>query len=279
MQLTPRYDGPTLLHVDAAVGNPAIPMVRQRRRLVEILRSLADADWQAASRCDGWRVQDVVAHLASTNQFWSMSVGAGLAGKPTRFLATFDPVTTPAQLVEPTRARAPAQVLEQFASSVEGLAAAVAGIDDAGLATTAEAPPGHVAITAVLLHALWDSWVHERDILLPLGADQAREDDELVGCLAYVAGLGPAFAASTGSDRTGTLVVASTDPDTTVVVDVGPTVTVRLAEAAPPAADARLTGPAVDLIEALSFRGPFPTPLPPEQEWLLGGLGAVFDVA
>lgn len=33
----------------------------------------------------------------------------------------------------------------------------------------AEAPPGHITVSAVTHHALWDSWIHERDVLLPLG--------------------------------------------------------------------------------------------------------------
>jgi uncharacterized protein (TIGR03083 family) len=276
MQLTPRYDGSPLLHLDDSVGNPIEPMVRQRRRLVAELGALDDAQWQSPSRCEDWSVQDVVSHLVGTNQFWTLSIGAGLAGTPTRFLATFDPVATPAQMVEQTRALKPSEVLEQFGASVDELAGAVEGLDPSKLSTIGEAPPGHVPLTAVLLHALWDAWIHERDILLPLGLSQPCEDDEVRGCLVYSAGLGPAFAAMSGSTREGTLVVEATDPDTTVVVEAGPTVTVRIGS--PPAAEAaRLTGAAADLVEAFSFRGPYPEPLGDEHAWLLGGLDAVFD--
>lgn len=280
MQLTPRYDGPTLLHVDEALGNPAEPLVRQRRRLVEELRTLDDDQWRTPSRCDGWTVQDVVLHLISTNQFWEMSIAAGLDRKPTRFLATFDPVATPPQLIEPLRALPPAEALDRLSQGVESLADAIRALDDGALALPAEGPPGHIAIRAVLLHALWDSWIHERDVLLPLGRAQAHDDDELVGCLAYAAGLGPAFAATAGSTREGTLVIKATDPDVVVIIDEGPTVTVRLGKPGAPPADApQLAGTAVALVEALSFRVPFPLPLAAEHEWLLGGLGQVFDVA
>ena len=279
MQLTPRYDGPTLLHVDDAIGDPVVPLVRQRRRMVATLADLDDAAWGTPSRCDGWTVQDVICHLVSTNQFWGMTIGAGLAGKPTRFLSTFDPVATPPQLIEPLRGLPPSAVLNQFSTSVESLAEATVGLDPAARALPAEGPLGHVSITAVLLHARWDSWIHERDVLLPLGGAPTQEDDELVSTLAYAAGLGPAFAAAGGSTREGTLVVDATDPRTVVVVDEGPTVTVRLGDPSSPATGTRLAGRTAELIDALSFRAPFPSPLAAEDEWLLGGLGEVFDVA
>ena len=65
----------------------------------------------------------------------------------------------------------------------------------------AEAPPGHIAIGLVAIHALWDSWVHERDMLIPLGLDPVVDDAEMEACLVYAAALGPAFHASTGSTR------------------------------------------------------------------------------
>ena len=47
-------------------------------------------------------------------------------------------------------------------------------------------------------HALWDCWVHERDIVLPLGLPTAIEPDEVRACLRYAAALSPAFAISSG---------------------------------------------------------------------------------
>ena len=42
----------------------------------------------------------------------------------------------------------------------------VDGLDDAGWATVAEAPAGLIPVRLLALHALWDCWVHERDIVL-----------------------------------------------------------------------------------------------------------------
>jgi uncharacterized protein (TIGR03083 family) len=265
MLLTPRYDEASFLQLDVPRGDPAVPLLRQRRRLASLLAGLDAGQWAAASRCEGWSVQDVIAHLVSTNQFWAFSIRAALGGDPTRFLATFDPVTSPAELVDATRSQKPDDVLDQFVETNESLAAAVADLDDDGWSTLGEAPPGHVPLRAVALHALWDAWIHERDIVLPLGLAPVEEPDEIVGCLSYGASLSPAFVVAGGG----------THPDLRFVVDVGESIRVHDGEA--PVEALRLTGPAVELLEGLSFRGPLPCPVADEHRWLLRGLAEVFD--
>jgi uncharacterized protein (TIGR03083 family) len=275
MLLTPRYDDPAFFRIETQPRDPALPLLRQRRRLASLLGGLDDEQWAAASRCEGWSVRDVIAHLVSTNQFWAFSIGAALGGEPTRFLASFDAVATPVELVEALRSQPPAEVLDAFVATNEAIADAIARLDDGGWSTLAEAPPGHVAIRAVALHALWDAWVHERDVVIPLGLTPVDEPDELAGCLTYVAALSPAFAVAGGSTRRGAIAVEATHPEVRFVVDVGESVVVRAGEA--PAGALRLTGSAVELIEALSFRAPLPCPVADEHRWLLDGLAEVFD--
>lgn len=277
MILTPRYEGPVILRIDGEVGDITAPLVRQRRRLGDLLGQLDEAQWAAASRCEGWTVRDVVSHLVTTDQFWFLSAQAALAGQPTRFLAAFDPVATPAALVDGARHTPPAEILASYREGVEALGATLSGLGDEQWELPAEAPPGHIALRAMAHHALWDAWIHERDIVLPLGLEPAEEPDELEACLRYAACLGPAFSASTGSVRTGALAVAGTDPTVDVVVRAGETVVVDHAEG--PADAARLVGGTVELIEALSFRGPFPRDLPEDDRWLVSGLDVAFDRA
>jgi uncharacterized protein (TIGR03083 family) len=278
MQLTPRYGSPVVLRIDVPVGDPSVPLVRQRRRLAETLARLDDAQWQAASRCEGWSVQDVVAHLVDTNHFWAASMSAGLAGSPTRFLVTFDPVTSPAALVERTRELAPSDVLARYVESLDGLAEVVADVTDDAWSIPAEAPPGHVALRAVALHALWDAWTHERDIVVPLGLTQPAEPDEIRACLVYAAAISPTLLAAGGSARRGIVAIEATDPATTFVVEAGATVTVRTGRA-DDVADVELRGEAADLVEALTFRAPLACDVAPDGRWLLGGLAEVFDQA
>jgi uncharacterized protein (TIGR03083 family) len=277
VQISPRYDGPAVLRIDVPVGDPSVPLVRQRRRLADILATLDDAQWTAPTRCEGWSVQDVVTHLVTVNQFWALSIAAGLAGEPTRYLAGFDPVATPAQMVDDMRGQTPAEVLARYVDTAEQLAGAVDRLDDDAWATPAEAPPGHIAVRAVALHALWDAWVHERDIALPLGLTPSVEADEVAGSLLYAAALGPAFLALTGPTRDGFLGVVATDPNVSFTVQTGTSVVVA---PGPPAGDApRLEGDAVALVDGLSFRGPLEHGLADDDLWLVAGLAEVFDVA
>ena len=276
MQLTPRYEGPELLRWELPVGDPAVPLLRQRERLAVVLAGLDEGQWDAPSRCEGWTVQDVIAHLVTTNQFWAISIASGRQGAPTRFLTTFDPVATPAVMVDAVRDQAAADTLAQFTETNTALAEALSAMSDAEWLLPAEGPPGHIPVCAVVAHALWDSWIHERDIVVPLGFDPVVVPDEVALCLSYAAALSPAFLAAGGSIRTGTLAVDATDPDVRVVVEVGPTVTVG--EQVGAVDGPRLAGDAVELVESLSFRRALTHDVDPTDQWMLGGLAEVFDV-
>jgi uncharacterized protein (TIGR03083 family) len=277
MQLTPHYGPDPLIELDGDPSAICEPTVRQRRRLAEALASFGDDEWNHPSRCEGWTNRDVVVHLDSTNTFWSFSIAQGLRGEPTQFLATFDPVATPAQLVAAEAGVPAAEVLERYRTSTEALATSLSALDADGWTTLAEAPPGHLTISALAHHALWDSWIHERDILLPLGRTPDVEADEVEGALRYVAGLAPAFAAAGGGTQHGVLGVVATDPDLTLAVEVDDRVRVRTGPASSP--DLELRGGAVDLLEALSLRAPLDAPVPDEARWLIGGLAVAFDAA
>jgi len=275
MLLTPLYDKPSFLRLELPLGDPAVPLMRQRRRLASLLGGLDDQQRAAASRCEGWSVRDVIAHLVSTNQFWAFSIGTALRGEPTRFLTSFDPVASPAELVEAARSQPPAEVLDGLVATNEAIADAIAGLDDDGWSTLGEAPPGHVPLRAVALHALWDSWIHERDIVLPLGLIPVEEPDEIAACLSYSAALSPAFSVAGGSTRQGAIAVDATNPDSHFVVEIGESVVVRAGDT--PADALQLTGPAVELLEALSHRAPLPCRVADHHRWLLSGLAQVFD--
>lgn len=274
MQLTPRYGTDPVLTIDDEPGAILQPLVRQRRRLVDALTSFTDEQWNHPSRCDGWTNRDVVTHLDSTNAFWAFSIAMGTKGEPSQFLTTFDPVTSPAQLVADAPAASTGELLDQFATSNEALA------DRLGLLTTkewsalAEAPLGHVAIDTLTHHALWDSLVHERDILLPLGLPVTVEPDEIDASLRFAAALSPAFALTRAAGGDGaSVVIAPTDAAAFTV-----TATDHVAvSAGADGADLTLVGTAVDLLESLSLRAPLGQPVPDSLTWWFDGLKVTFD--
>ncbi len=279
MQLTPRYGAQPVITLDGSPAAIAGPLIRQRRRLATALASFTDEQWSHPSRCAGWSNRDVIVHLDSTNTFWSMSIAAGVHGEPTRFLATFDPVASPAQLVAGSGDVSTGEVLARFVASTDALVGLCSSLDHAGWSAAAEAPPGHVSVSAVAHHALWDSWVHERDVLVPLGLAPEPEADEVAACLRYVAALGPALALNRGAAGSGVLAIDATGPDVVVVVDIGEEVVVRAGAAGAPTVELRLAGDAVELLEALSVRRPLTQLIPADSVWMLRGLSDTFDVA
>ena len=278
MQISPRYDGEPVVSLDGDADDVMAPFLRQRRRLLDTLTALPDDAWDAPSRCEGWRVREVVAHLADTDGFWALSLTRGLAGEPTRFLTGFDPKATPAVLVDAVRDSATAEVRDRYVAASSGLVDVVEGLDAAGWSTLAEAPPGHVPARLVVHHALWDSWVHERDILVPLGMVPDEQHDEVLASLRYGAALGPSFVVTTEPGRTGALQLDVTGPDARVVVEAG--ATVRVHGGAAPAGALVVQGPAVEVLEGISQRGPLP-PVPDDHAaaWMLTGLAEVFETA
>ena len=277
MLLTPRYDTTPIIAVDVRVPG-AHPVVQQRRRLEALLGDLRDDEWLQPSRCDEWTVQDVITHLVSTNHFWALSIAQARAGEPTRFLASFDPVASPAELVDSTQGTPPAATFEAFRTSTEDMVRVVEALDDDGWATLGEAPPGHVPLTLVADHALWDSWVHERDIVLPLGRVPVEDDGEVLTCLRYAAALGQALAIGRGGGGSGgSAVLEVTGPDARIVVSAqGDQVRVHDGPAPGGARVGRLS--AVPLLEMLSRRDAG-QPEPEVVGWLAAGLATVFDEA
>jgi len=275
MQLNPIYDGAPVLAIEGPAADQREPLVRQRRRMATVLAGLTDEQWAAPSRCEGWSVQDVVAHLNGTNLFWAASINAGRAGAPTRMLVSFDPVATPAQMVAATRSQTPSEVLGQFIDSNQALFDAIDGLDTDGWSTIAESPVGHVPIRLVAHHALWDAWVHERDVVVPLGIASVEEPDEVESCLRYAAALGPVLGHASHPERRGSIVIDATDPEIRLVVEVGDTVEVH--GGAAPADAVTISGGAVDLIDGLSIRAPLGHAVPDATRWLLGGLAEAFD--
>ena len=124
------------------------------------------------------------------------------------------------------------------------------------------------------VHALWDSWVRERDILVPLSRQQAVEADEIFLSLAWAAALGPGLRAAAGSTSAGSLGVIGHDPEIKLTVRAGRVVTVH--PGVPDDADATIEGDAVQLVEALSLRAP-ELAIAEKHRWLLAGLDEAFD--
>ncbi len=132
----------------------------------DVLGSLDDDEWQRPSACEGWRVQDLVAHV--TSNFKEM---VDPSPPPP------DPVELPAEvameaLVAPRREWSPAQVLAEYDAHADTALATLAAMQEEPVAST-EVPladlgtyPTHAIADAYA----FDHWCHLRfDLLAPAG--------------------------------------------------------------------------------------------------------------
>jgi hypothetical protein len=102
---------------------------------------------------------------------------------------SFDPNVTPHEFVEAARAVPDAEVRDQFVVATPNRAAAIAGTSAEHWGDPSLSPLGAVPWWMSALHIFWDSWMHERDALLPIGIEPPVLDDELRPIATYVVGI------------------------------------------------------------------------------------------
>ena len=178
-QLRQYYDPVTLVVADD-LGPAVEPWLRHRRRLLASLEDLTDEQWRGGTRCVDWDVHGVISHLVNVDGFWVLSLSAAQAGQaPTKYLTGFDPSSSTDGLVDAMRGLSPSELLEQFRTGTDALVAVVESFTPDDWRAVGESPLGHIPARFLLGHALWDSWLHERDIFEPLGMSPPVEADEL----------------------------------------------------------------------------------------------------
>ena len=276
MRITPLYDGP-IMQFDGEPTDQYRPLFRQRRRLERLASGLSRDQWKSASRCQDWSVQDVVTHLTGVNEFWMFSIANGLDERPTRVLSGFDPARTPDDMVSSLRSKTSEEILDQFIATNTSLLNSLSQLSEKQWSMLAEAPPGHIPIRLVASHALWDSWVHERDIALPLGLSVPSESDEISSSLRYVCALSAAFGQGQKLTAPGFYELFAQDPEVSFQVEINQTITVHNCPSS--LASTTMQGSAVEILEAFSFRTAMPEGTPIEWLTLMAGLAQVFDAS
>jgi uncharacterized protein (TIGR03083 family) len=275
MKIRPRYGTDPLITYEGDPAAVAAPTVRQRLRLAQTLAGFGSQEWAAPSRCAGWTNHDVVVHLASTNRFWVHSISQARRGTPSQVLAAFDPVATPAGLVAAAGNPPSAEVLDAYVNSTHALADLLGSLTDGEWTMLGESPLGHVSVSAIVRHALWDAWIHERDITLGVGLMPAVEADEVDAALRCAAALGPAFGILLGDLDDQRLAATVTTQDPTIGFTIKVDRAVRITADIAPAVPVAVHGCAVDVLEGLSLRAPLH--LEPEWQWLTAGLTHSFE--
>jgi uncharacterized protein (TIGR03083 family) len=152
----------------------------QRQRFVTVLQGFGPDDWAAPTRCAEWSAHDVVRHLCDGN-----AVATGTDDHALDLTAGFDPRVTPRGWPAVSADQSPGDTLSRFLATTDELLALWRDRLAQGRSFDVWLPYGPMDWTIVVLHAFWDSWLHERDVLLARGREHPTDGDATRYATAY----------------------------------------------------------------------------------------------
>ena len=126
-------------------------------RFEAMVRPMTAIEWQAPTRCGGWAIGDVAAHVTGT-----------IADIATGRLVELAAPDAPARQVAERRGRSPRDVADELQEATLVVSDIAAGFDDA--AWSGPAPAGIPGTLGEGIEAIWyDAYVHAEDIRSALG--------------------------------------------------------------------------------------------------------------
>jgi uncharacterized protein (TIGR03083 family) len=154
----------------------------QRQRFVTVLRGFGPDDWAAPTRCADWSAHDVVRHLCDCS---ALAAGAGPDDRTLDITAGFDPRITPRGWLTASADESPDTTLGRFVATTEELLALLRARLAQNRRFNVRLPYGPMDWTVFALHGFWDSWLHERDVLLARGTEYPTDADATAYATAY----------------------------------------------------------------------------------------------
>jgi uncharacterized protein (TIGR03083 family) len=239
------------LDVDPAAVPPAL--LRVWGRICQGLDELEPAQWQHPTRCSEWQVVDIVNHLADTCSWVVDVIDSAAEGRRSTIFDGFEPRGVPKRLTDAAD-RDPAAARRRLDGAIAAVTARVAIHDPASLTDVLLLTPlGEQPAPAGLLHLTWDTWLHERDLFLPLGRRTPVERDEVRMVALYTLRM-EGFIAMLFKREVHTALVLHGALDDTLRLDLSGK---RLRAGAGTAEDAAhvLQGEAATVVDALCGRG------------------------
>jgi uncharacterized protein (TIGR03083 family) len=228
---------------------------RHRRQFAEDVQSFDEDALATPSRCAGWSVADVLRHCIDADG-WIQAIWTGA---PLPF-DHFDPTRTPDEFVVAGRGVPDCEVRDRYGPSVDAMVAGVAERQPEQWGDPSFSPLGAVPWWLSAVHLFYDSWLHRRDVLLPLGRDPEPAADETLPMLAYsLAIVGNLTKPPTEAEVAGVRMVRADGPVIVSTVD---------GNGADPAAQAAI-------IDAISGRGSLVEALPGEDPALVHRVGVL----
>jgi uncharacterized protein (TIGR03083 family) len=168
----------------------------QRRRFVTALEGFGADDWAAPTRCADWSAQEVVRHLCDAN---AIGIAIGPDDAMLDVTEGFDPRTSPRRWLASSAGESPGATLDRFTATTSELLSLARDRLAQGRRFDVRLPYGPMDWTVLLLHGFWDSWIHERDVLLARGEAHPTDGAATAYAAAYGLFIAATVAAMFGS--------------------------------------------------------------------------------
>lgn len=166
-------------------------LLEELERFKDLVQGLSPAEWEKPSRCAGWAVGDVAAHV----------VGGMADVAAFRLEGLGTPEVTARQVAE-RQGRSPGELAGELGATIKATAELLEAFNDE--AWSMQAPGGFDFTLGEGVEALWhDAWLHGDDILFALGRPSLRGDG-MKASVSHIAdvltreGWGPAVLALDG---------------------------------------------------------------------------------
>lgn len=166
-------------------------LLEELARFKGVVSSLTPSEWATPSRCAGWTVGDVAAHVIG-----------GMADVAAFRLAGLGTPEVTARQVAERHGRSPAELADELGATIKATTDLLAAFNDE--AWELQAPGGFDMTLGEGVEALWhDAWLHGDDILAAVGRPSDRGDG-MKASVSHIAdvltreGWGPAVLALDG---------------------------------------------------------------------------------
>lgn len=168
-------------------SSPVANLDRCWRSLDELLGGLSAEQWATPSLCPGWTVRDVATHLCAVEYMMSGEV-------PGSFTESI-PFHKVAEWTNDSAVLDDAQFLDRYRAVIAARRDELHGITESELALPSLSPVGPGTYGRFLCVRVFDFWVHEQDIRIPLhmpgheaGPAAEMAIDEIERSLPYIVG-------------------------------------------------------------------------------------------
>jgi uncharacterized protein (TIGR03084 family) len=152
-------------------------LTQQTAETASLIDGLSDSNWNIFTRCDGWRVSDVVLHLAQSDEMATASLNGnfpvGTADRTGGWGGATSVDESVALMVERERGAPSAQLLERWTSGAAELIAVLNAMD---LSTRVLWVAGHLSARTLATTRLAEAWIHTGDIADALGVEMIASD-------------------------------------------------------------------------------------------------------